>query len=75
MILLFLTLVKSRQDIQLYVSLLVTCQKRFKCFLNKLRYNIPGLGLWCLTPLSTTIFLLYRGGQFFGIHLDSNSQR
>ena len=23
------------------------------------------LGLWCLTPLSTTIFQLYRGGYFY----------
>jgi hypothetical protein len=32
---------------------------------NLMKFVFLGLGLWCLTPLST-IFKLYRGDQLYG---------
>jgi hypothetical protein len=46
-------------------SIAKTCYMVTKIKLDITQINTGfGLGLWCLTPLST-IFQIYRGGQFY----------
>jgi hypothetical protein len=60
----------DRCSVRLYLQLLVRGPISDLCYLCLFVYSgvqqklCWGLGLWCLTPLST-IFQLFRGGQFY----------
>jgi hypothetical protein len=52
----------AKDELHVYVANSIFCIKLIQPGAN-LCFSVLGLGLWCLTPLST-IFQLYRGCQF-----------